>query len=139
MKVSAAKVILTEEDILSIAQDYLKIDGLQIENIDIREIITIDGIYKKKISTGFEVKLGLGNIKNNIINLKIFDLKIYKLKILNGIKNIAVKKILENFKSYGINVDGDNINIDLNLAVKLIPYFNLKLTRIETLPSALEI
>ena len=69
MKVSAAKVILTEEDILSIAQDYLKIDGLQIENIDIREIITIDGIYKKKISTGFEVKLGLGNIKNNIINL----------------------------------------------------------------------
>lgn len=139
MKVSAAKVILTEEDILSIAQDYLKIDGLQIENIDIREIITVDGIYKKKISTGFEVKLGLGNIKNNIINLKIFDLKIYKLKILNGIKNIAVKKILENFKSYGINVDGDNINIDLNLAVKLIPYFNLKLTRIETLPSALEI
>ncbi|CAB1251979.1 DUF1232 domain-containing protein [Clostridium sp. WLY-B-L2] len=139
MNVSAAKVILTEEDILSIAKDYLKIEGLDIENINIQEIITVSGTYKKKINTAFEIKLGLGSIKNNIINLKIFDLKIYKLKVIKSVKNIAVKKILENFVSYGINVNGDNINIDLNLAVKLIPYFNLKLTRIETLPNALKI
>ncbi|MEY8001837.1 YkvA family protein [Clostridium sp. Mt-5] len=139
MKVSVAKVILTEEDILSIAQDYLKIEGLNIENITIQEMITIEGIYKKKINTAFEVKLGLGNIKYNIINLKIFDLKVHKLKIFKGVKNIAIKKILEDFSPYGVNVDGDNIIVDLNLAVKLIPYFNLKLNRIEILPSALQI
>ncbi|MCI1945928.1 YkvA family protein [Clostridium luticellarii] len=139
MKVSAAKVILSEEDILSIAQDYLKIEGLHIENISIQDMLIINGSYKRKINTAFQVKIGLGNVRDNIINLKIFDLKIYKLKMLKSVKNIAVKKILEDFSPYGINVDGDNVNVDLNLAIKLIPYFNLKLTRMEILPKALEI
>lgn len=139
MKVSFGKAILTEQDILGIVHEYVNIEGLNIENININEIITIEGTYKRKISVNFQVKVGLGNINNNIINLKILDVYVYKFKVFKNVKSIALRKLLDNFSPYGVGVDKDIIRVDLNLAVKLIPYFNLKLKKVEILPRALEI
>ena len=83
--------------------------------------------------------MGLGNINNNIINLKILDVYVYKFKVFKNVKSIALRKLLDNFSPYGVGVDKDVIRVDLNLAVKLIPYFNLKLKKVEILPRALEI
>lgn len=139
MKVSFGKVILTEEDILGIVHEYLNIEGLNVENININEIITIGGTYKSKIPVNFQVKMGLGNVNNNVINLKIFDICVYKLKMFKNVKNIVLKKLLDDFSPYGVKVYRDIIRVDLNLAVKLIPYFNLKLKKVEILPNALEV
>ena len=139
MKVSFGKAILTEQDILGIVHEYVNIEGLNIEKISINEIITIEGTYKSKISANFQVKMGIGNINNNIINLKIFDVHVYKFKVFKNVKNIVLKKLLDNFSPYGVEVDRDTVRVDLNLAVKLIPYFNLKLKKVEMLPGALEV
>lgn len=138
MRVSNVKVTLTEQDILSIIQDYVQVEGLNVESVYIKESITIKGNYKKKLTIPFEVKVGLGNINNNIINLKLFSVSISKIGILRGIKNIALKKLLSDFSQYGIEVDKDTITIDLSLAVKLIPYFNLRLKTINIIERALE-
>ncbi|ADK13694.1 YkvA family protein [Clostridium ljungdahlii] len=139
MKVSFGKAILTEQDILGIVHEYVNIEGLNIEKISINEIITIEGTYKSKISVNFQVKMGIGNINNNIINLKIFDVHVYKFRVFKNVKNIVLKKLLDNFSPYGVEVDRDTVRVDLNLAVKLIPYFNLKLKKVEILPRALEV
>ncbi|OAA87999.1 YkvA family protein [Clostridium ljungdahlii] len=139
MKVSFGKAILTEQDILGIVHEYVNIEGLNIEKISINEIITIEGTYKSKISVNFQVKMGIGNINNNIINLKIFDVRVYKFKIFKNVKNIVLKKLLDNFSPYGVEVDRDTVRVDLDLAVKLIPYFNLKLKKVGILPRALEV
>jgi uncharacterized membrane protein YkvA (DUF1232 family) len=139
MKVSAAKFKLTEEDILSLIKDYVHLDEVEIENILIDEVITIKGNYGSKLIIRFEIKIGIGNIKDNILNLKIYDLKIYKLKILNFVRNVAAKNILKDFLSYGIKVDKDTISIDLDTATKLIPHFNLNLIKIDILHSEIEV
>lgn len=139
MKVSEVRVVLTEQDILSIIDDYLNIEGLAVEDIRIKEFITIKGSYKKKITIPFEVKIGLGNICGNIINIKMLNFAISKIGIFSGIRNIALKKILSEFKEYGINVDKDIVTLDLHSASKLVPYFYFKLNSIRVINGALEV
>ncbi|MBV4420280.1 DUF1232 domain-containing protein [Clostridium tyrobutyricum] len=131
MKISAAKFKLTDQDVLSLIKDYIHLNGVEIKNILIDEVITIEGSYTNKLNMSFEIKIGLGNIKDNILNLKIYNLKLYKLKIFNSIKDIISKNILKDFFYYGIKVDKDTVSIDLNTAVKLIPHFNLKLIKMD--------
>ncbi|MBR9649254.1 YkvA family protein [Clostridium tyrobutyricum] len=139
MKISAAKFKLTDQDVLSLITDYIHLDGVEIKNILIDEIITIEGNYTNKLKMSFQIKIGLGNIKDNILNLKIYNLKVYKLKIFNSIKDIISKNILKKFFYYGIEVDKDTVSIDLNTAVKLIPRFNLKLVKMKTFHGQIEV
>lgn len=139
MKVSALKVVLTEEDILGIIYDYIQIEGLKIDSIEIRELITVRGSYKKKIKIPFVAKIGLGNINGNIVNIKVFSVKVSKIGVFSCIKNIALKKLLSDFSEYGIKVDKDTITLDLDLASKLIPYFYFKLKTINIMNGAFEV
>lgn len=139
MRVSAVKLVLTEEDILSIIHDYVQVEGLKIDSIEIRESIVLRGSYKKKITIPFLVKMGLGNINGNIINIKVFSVKIGRIGILSGIKNITLKKLLSDFSEYGVKVNKDTITADLELVSKFVPYFYFKLNAIGMIKSALEI
>ena len=139
MKVSAVKVVLTEEDVLSIIHDYIQIEGLKIDSIEIKELITVRGSYKKKITIPFVAKIGLGNIHGNIVNIKVFSVNVSKIGIFRGIKNIALKKLLSDFSEYGVKVDKDTVTLDLELASKLVPYFYFKLKTINIMDGALEV
>lgn len=139
MRVSAVKLVLTEEDILSIIHDYIQIEGLKIDSIEIRESIVLRGSYKKKITIPFLVKMGLGNINGNIINIKVFSVKIGKIGIFSGIKNITLKKLLSDFSEYGVKVNKETVTVDLELVSKLVPYFYFKLNAIGMIKGALEI
>lgn len=139
MKVSAVKVVLTEEDILGIIHDYIQIEGLKIDSIEIKELITVRGSYKKKITIPFVAKMGLGNIHGNIVNVKVFSVKVSKIGIFRGIKNIALKKLLSDFSEYGVKVDKDTVTLDLDLASKLVPYFYFKLKTINIMDGAVEV
>lgn len=139
MKVSAVKVVITEEDVLSIIHDYIQIEGLKIDSIEIKELITVRGSYKKKITIPFVAKIGLGNIHGNIVNIKVFSVNVSKIGIFRGIKNIALKKLLSDFSEYGVKVDKDTVTVDLELASKLVPYFYFKLKTINIMDGALEV
>lgn len=139
MNISAVKVILTEQDLLSLIEEYLQIEGIKINSIEIKELITIKGIYKKRITIPFEVKLGLGNIKDNIINIKIFKMNIFKIGVLKTITNFVLKKLLREFVQYGVDIKKDAIILNLSMVSKLIPYFYLSLTKISILEGGLEV
>lgn len=138
MKVSAVKVTLTESDVLSIIHDYLEIEGLKIENIEIKELIIVKGTYKKKITIPFEAKIGLGNIYGNIVNAKLFNINVSKIGILRCIRNLALKKVLSDFSEYGVNVDKDTVSINLDLISKFVPYLYFKLKKITVLNGIIE-
>lgn len=139
MKISGVKVLLREEDILSIIEDYLTIDGLTIESIEIKEIITIKGSLKKKIKIPFKAQIAIGNIDDNILNIRIFSVNILKIGILRSIKNLLLKKLLYDYDEYGIKVEKDNVSLNLDLVSRLIPYFYIKLKKITLMNESLEI
>lgn len=128
MKLTNAKVRLTSNDILEAVQEYVKIEGLKIKEIKIDELIMVIGSYKKKIEIPFEAVVGLGEVHDNIVNAKIFNVKVSKIGILGSIKNLAIKTILKDFSESGITINGNYLAIDLNLISKFIPYayFSLK-------------
>lgn len=135
MKVSEVKAVLTEEDLLSILKDFVEVEveGLTFTKVMIDDLIIIEGMYKKGISIPFRAKVGIGNVYDNILNVKIFDINVAKVGILNGIKDIALKTFLKDFAEYGIKAEKNYLEIDMNLISKLIPYvyFNLKSVKIE--------
>lgn len=139
MKISAVKAVLTEQDILSIIEDYLHIEGLEINAIEINELIKVRGIYRKRIKIPFEVKIGLGTIKDNIVNIKILKINVSKIGIINSIKNIALKKLLGDFANLGIDVDKDNVAINLEEVSKLVPYFYFTLKKINVVEGGIEV
>ncbi|AYD41122.1 hypothetical protein D4Z93_11565 [Clostridium fermenticellae] len=139
MKVSAAKFTLTGQDILEIINDYVKINDLKIDSVDIDDIFTVRGTYKVKLVVPFQAKIGIGNIYNDIINLKIFSLHVSKIGMLSSVKNVFLKKLLNDYSKYGIELNKDTLTIDLNLIYKLIPYFNLKIKKITVVKNVLEI
>lgn len=138
MRISAVKTVLTQEDILGIMQEYIKIEGLSFKNLIIDDFIILEGTYKKGINIPFKVKLGIGNIKDNILNVKIFNVNIAKLGILKGIKNLALKKLLKEFEEYGVKVEKETISLDLNGVSRFVPFFYFKLNKITVNKGALE-
>jgi uncharacterized membrane protein YkvA (DUF1232 family) len=131
MKVSSADIKLTEQDVLEIIEEYVDINGLSIESISIGDIITLRGKYNKKVDIPFEIEMGIGNVKDGFLNLKVYKLNIYKFGMLNIIKKNVIKKVIEDFTDYGVELNGDIVTIDLDRVKKLIPYVNFNIKAIE--------
>lgn len=138
MKISAVKAVLSESDIMSILDDFVQVEGLKIDNIEIGEIIRVNGSYTKGTTIPFIFKIGFGNVVDNVVNIKIFDVKILKINMFSFVKNIALKKFLSNFAEYGIKVDKDNIYLDLTMISRLIPFVYFKLESIEIVDGNVE-
>lgn len=138
MKLSSVKAVLTAADIMQIIEEYVQVDGLAISGIELSDIITINGSYKKGMEIPFKAQIGLGNIYENNINIKIFSIKISKLGIFTPVKNFALKKILGDFSENGILVDKDIVTIDLNLISKVVPYVYFKLRSLKSINNSIE-
>ncbi|MDP4179331.1 MAG: hypothetical protein Q8900_13490, partial [Bacillota bacterium] len=114
MKVSSVKVSLTDNDVIAIIKEYVNVDGLVIDEVLINNNITIIGKFKKGIELNFKLVFGIGNVYDNLINLKVFNIFVGKIGIPNVLRKIAIKKIAESFKNYGISVKKDSIKLDLD-------------------------
>lgn len=139
MKISSVKCRISELDILNIIEEYVDIKGLKVTKIEINELITINGIYKKVFDIPFKAVLGIGNIHNNVINIKIMNVYMGKLGVFTPVKNLALKTLLKDFSENGLNMEKDNLVIDLNLITKVIPYVYFNLIAITLIDSALEV
>jgi uncharacterized membrane protein YkvA (DUF1232 family) len=138
MKISGVKAVLSGSDIMSILDDFLDVEGLKIDNIDLQELAVITGSYTKGTVFPFIVKIGFGNVVDNVVSIKIFDVKIHKLNVFSFIKNMALKKFLKDFSEFGILVDKDNVSLDLTMVNRLIPYVYFKLESLEIVDGHVE-
>jgi uncharacterized membrane protein YkvA (DUF1232 family) len=127
MKISAVSVTLSSRDLLSMVDDFIEVEGLKIDKIDMEDLITISGSYRKVINIPFEIKIGLGNVINNVVNVRIMNVNILKLNILGSIRNMAMKKFMKDLSEYGVTVDGENVAVDLVMISRLVPYIYFRL------------
>ena len=127
MKISAVSVSLSNRDLLSMIDDFVEVEGLKIDKIDMGDLLTISGSYRKFVNIPFEVKIGFGNVINNVVNIRIMNVNILKLNILSSIKNIAMKKFMKDLSEYGITVDGENVAVDLVMISRMVPYIYFRL------------
>lgn len=139
MKVTSAKVTLTNEDILEAIKEFVEVEGLSIDTIEIDEFITVKGCYKKGVDIPFKAVVGIGSLRNNTLNAKIFDFKISKVGIISPIKNFALKTILKGFEDNGLKVDGDVISVDLNIITKFVPFINFEAKAITLSRNSIEV
>ena len=128
MKVSEVKVVLTQDDISNIIEEYVQVEGLEIKSIDIDELINITGSYKWKFLIPFSISVGIGKVHDNVINAVIFNFKVRKIGMPKSVQNLVLKSILKSFKNLGIEADKNNVFIDISVITKFIPfvYFTLK-------------
>lgn len=139
MKISNIKATITENDIMSIISEFVEIKGLIIEKIEIKELIVITGKYKKAITIPFQAKIGVGNVYDNLLNLKLLQVKVSKLGLISKIKNIMLKNIISDAHEYGVSVDKDTIELDLNIISKFIPYVYFKAKKVSIVDETVEV
>jgi uncharacterized membrane protein YkvA (DUF1232 family) len=137
MKISAVSITLSSRDLMSMIEDFVEVEGLKIDKIDMGDLLTISGSYRKVINIPFEVKIGFGNVVNNIVNVRIMNVNILKLNILSSIKNLAMKKFLKDMSEYGVTVDGENVAVDLVMIARMVPYIYFKLSSLRIVDKCL--
>jgi uncharacterized membrane protein YkvA (DUF1232 family) len=130
MNVSQVTARLSGQDIMSILNDFVKVDGLSFENIKIWDTIEVEGNFKKLVNIKFKGQVEIISIHNNILTLNISRVKIMKVGILKFIKNFALKLSLKNVKHMGISAEKDIIKIDINSILKLVPFLNLNVGKL---------
>lgn len=139
MKITAVKAVLTSQDLLGILKEYVVVEGLKFDKIEINELITVYGSYKKGITIPFKAQVGIGNIIENTVNLKIFNINVMKIGVLSLVKNLALKTSLKDFYDIGIKVSKDNVAVNLGIISKLVPYVYFKLNKVNVKSDTVEV
>lgn len=139
MKISSLKIKLTKKDIKGIIDEYLDIDELKIEDIEIDNFITLYGEINKGFNLKFKIKIGVGRVYNNEINLKIFKIKLGKLPVPIKVVSSIVKHYVKKLEDIGLVVNNGYIKLKVNLLMKFLPYVYLNLKNINLIESAVEL
>ena len=130
MNISEVKVKLLGPDILSIINEFVKIQGLTVKSVSIDDGIILEGSLKKGIKIDFFVKVELIQCVHNKIIARIVKVKILNLGMFRIIRSFALKKLAKIFKQYGIDSEKDKVIIDINTLLNDVPYVDLKINEI---------
>lgn len=129
MKISKVQVQLTGQDILSIINEFVKVDGLKIDEANIcGSEIEIGGFFKKGVSFEFKAGMVLEGVIDGKIHARFSKCKFLKLGIFRIIRSFALKKAIEALNIKGFQVIKDKIIIDLEKVLLDVPYVSLKPT-----------
>ncbi|MDD5794352.1 YkvA family protein [Clostridium sp. HCP1S3_B4] len=132
MNISGVQTQLSSDDLISIINEFVKVEGLEIENIILDNSIDVYGKYTSKFSISFEVSIEILSIKNGIIKGKFSKCKISGFGFFRPVRSLALKYINKKLQEIGINTDvyKDSIEIDTNAIINTIPFINLNIDEI---------
>lgn len=130
MNISEVKVKLQGSDILSIINEFIKIQGLTVKSVTIDNGIIIEGSFKKGIKIDFFIEIQLIKCIDNKITVKIIKAKIMHLGIFRILRSLILKILTKIFKEYGIENNKDKAIINVEMLLKDVPYVNLKVDEI---------
>ena len=132
MNISGVQTQLSSDDLISIINEFVKVEGLEIENIILDNSIDVYGKYTSKFSISFEVSIEILSIKNGIIKGKFSKCKISGFGFFRPVRSLALKYINKKLQEIGINADvyKDSIEIDTNAIINTIPFINLNIDEI---------
>lgn len=132
MNISGVQTQLSSDDLISIINEFVKVEGLEIENIILDNSIDVYGKYTSKFSISFEVSIEILSIKNGIIKGKFSKCKISGFGFFRPVRSLALKYINKKLQEIGINTDvyKDSIEVDTNAIINTIPFINLNIDEI---------
>ena len=127
MKISGVQAQLVGSDILSIINEFVKVDGLELKEVTIDNAINIKGTFKKGVSIDFAGQLTIEKVENSIVTAKFSKLKLMKLGFFRPIRSLALKIGLGQLKIIGIDATKDRVILDIKKLLKDIPYVDIDL------------
>ncbi|MCE5222253.1 MAG: DUF1232 domain-containing protein [Clostridium sp.] len=130
MNISEVKVKLLGSDILSIINEFVKIEGLAIKSVNIDNGIILEGSFKKGINIEFFVKVELIECVNNKIIARIVKVKILNLGISRILRSFALKQLAKTFKEYGIDSEKDKVIVNINTILKDVHFVDLNINEV---------
>ncbi len=130
MNISEVKVKLLGSDILSIINEFVKIDGLVLTKVYIDDGIILEGNLKKGIKIDFFVKVELIGCDHNKIFLRIVKAKVLNLGLFRVIRSFVLKRLSKAFAEYGIDSEKDKVIINITTIIKNVPFIDLNINEI---------
>ncbi|MBU3103742.1 YkvA family protein [Clostridium gasigenes] len=122
MNISGANVNLTGDDLLSILDEFVKVEGLSISKIEINKDIKITGVFKKGISINFTGEIKLGKVEEDKIYGEIVRFKILNIGILSVFRKLALKYAIKSFEDKGIHYEKGKTIINIKKVLKDVPF-----------------
>lgn len=125
MNISEVKVKLTGQDVLSIINEFVSIEGLNIKKIIIEDGIIVEGSFYKGITIEFYAKAEIIKCENNKIFVRLAKVKILKLGIFRMLRSFVLKQLSKLCEEFGITNEREVAVIDINKVLKDVPYVNI--------------
>lgn len=130
MNISGVKVSLTGEDLLSIINGFVKVEGLNLAKIEIGEEIKLFGSYVKGFKIDFIAGLRVKRVENGVIHGEVSSFKIAKIKVFSLFRKMALKYTLKSLEEKGINYEDGKVVINLKSLLRDVPYVDLDIADI---------
>lgn len=130
MNISEVKVKLVGNDILSIINEFVKIEGLNLKSVTIEDGVILVGSFKKGVKIDFLAKAEIIECVNNKISARIVTVKILNLGLFRILRSFALKQLAKAFKAYGIESNKDKVIVDINMILKDVPFVDLTINEI---------
>lgn len=130
MNISNVLVSITGSDILSIINDFVKVDGLLLDEVVIDENILIRGSFTKIIKIKFEVTLDDLKVVDGKVNGRFSKLKVYKLGMIRMIRSLLLKSLLNIFGDIGIEENRDELVVNVDDLLKGVPFLKINVEEI---------
>ncbi len=124
MRISSVKIDISNEDILSIINEFVNVEPLKINEVIINQNITIKGKFESKIEINFEIVLEISEVKEKELALKVSKVKLSKIGIFRPIRSFVLKKGFQLINLDGLYSEKDKVIINLNRLLKDITFFD---------------
>lgn len=125
MNISKVCVNLTGQDILSIINDFVNINGLTLNEVTIDNGVEIKGSFKKGIKIDFKLLIDELNVIDGKVVGKLSKLKVYKLGIFRIFRSLALKTLIKVVGDIGIHTNRDVITVDINKILERFPFIKI--------------
>lgn len=130
MKVSSILVNLKGADILSAINDFLDVEGLELEEVKINNEICVKGRFKKVVNIKFEGAINDINVVDGKIIGNFSRLKVYKLGMFRIFRSLALKIGFDFVKVDGLVANKEKIEIDIKKLIKDFKFLNLEIEKV---------
>lgn len=130
MNISGIEVKLIGNDILSIINEFVQIDGLTLENVYIEDGIVLEGNFKKGFRIDFHIKVEIVEYVDNKIVARITKAKVLNIGVFRIFRSLALKQLSKVFADKGINSDKDKVIINVNKLLQDVPFVDLNIEEI---------
>lgn len=139
MNISSVKVALTGEDLLSIINEFVSVEGLVLDKVEIEDEVRLYGSFTKGITINFVAGVKLTRVENGIIHGEVSSFKVAKIKIFSTLRKLALKVALKSLEEKGISYNDGKVVINLKYLLKDVPYVDLDISEIYTTQDTLNV